>query len=308
MGRRPTTVEDTSDGYAPNTNSVSFSHDSSGENRLLLVGISYRPTVTITSVTYNGQALTAVRTAREGTYAGVIIYKMVNPPVGTYTVAVSFSTIEYASVGAVTLSGVDQTTPYNYTYFPNSYSYGSTQQITVNNTTSGDFVFGVIDVYLTSPTAQSGTNMIYEANSAYSYGEGAYKTATGSTTTLNWTTGSNQYYAYMAMIVKQATVSQATFALGEDSKVGLEKESPIRLRFLVENTGAVSSGETLYQLEVAETGTCSSGTYYAVGGDTGAGADWEMVDSGYVTDGGATSNLSSVLTDPGREKRLRPAS
>jgi hypothetical protein len=89
--------------------------------------------------------------------------------------------------------------------------------------------------------------------------------------------------------------SAATFALAENSKMGLAKETTKRLRFLVKNTGAYATGA--FQLQVAETGTCSSGTYYAVGGG-GAGADFSMASSSYFSDGAGTSNVGSGLTDP----------
>ncbi len=91
--------------------------------------------------------------------------------------------------------------------------------------------------------------------------------------------------------------SAATFAVTEDKKMGLAKQTTKRLRFLVNNTG----GTTLpaFQLQVAETATCSSGTYYPVGGGSGAGTHWAMSASGYLADGGMTSNVASGLTDPG---------
>ena len=78
----------------------------------------------------------------------------------------------------------------------------------------------------------------------------------------------------------------------------LSKESPWRLRFLVSNAGTGSTGALQYQLQVAETSTCCSGTYYAVGG-SGDGADWAMAASANFVDGDATSNISSGLSDPG---------
>jgi hypothetical protein len=91
--------------------------------------------------------------------------------------------------------------------------------------------------------------------------------------------------------------SAATFAVTEDKKMGLAKQTTKRLRFLVANSGALTPAAL--QLQAAETATCSSGTYTAVGGGSGAGAHFAMAASSYLTDGGLTSNVASGLTDPG---------
>jgi hypothetical protein len=86
----------------------------------------------------------------------------------------------------------------------------------------------------------------------------------------------------------------ATWAEEEDTKLtDLPKNTIKRLRFLVDNSGGLSSGAIAYELQVAETATCSSGSYSAV-----SGTDWEIVDSG-LTDGDPTTNVAAGLSDPG---------
>ena len=101
--------------------------------------------------------------------------------------------------------------------------------------------------------------------------------------------------ALPAVAVKRQYDTAATFALAEDNKMGITKLAPTRLRLLASNGASSSTGPIQYQLQVAETATCASGTYVAVGSDT----DWQMVDSTYYGDGAATSNVTSGLTDPG---------
>ena len=48
-------------------------------------------------------------------------------------------------------------------------------------------------------------------------------------------------------------------------------------------------------MEVAETAVCSSGTYSAV--PTDSSGHWQIVNSTYITDGEATSNISPGLFD-----------
>ena len=90
--------------------------------------------------------------------------------------------------------------------------------------------------------------------------------------------------------------SAATFMANQDTPItGFAKSTPVRLRFEVSNEGGTSSGEVAYQLQVAQTSTCSSGTYSAV--PTDASGHWQIVDSSYITDGQATSNITPGLTD-----------
>ncbi len=88
----------------------------------------------------------------------------------------------------------------------------------------------------------------------------------------------------------------ATFAAAEDTKlVDLPKSSTRRLRFEVSNEGNAASGATTYQLQVAETAACSTGTYSAVPTDTSG--HWQVVDSTFLADATATTNISPGLTD-----------
>ena len=92
------------------------------------------------------------------------------------------------------------------------------------------------------------------------------------------------------------TPSGATWAADEDIKLtGLAKGTPKRVRLEVSNEGGASSGGVTYQLQVAQTDTCSSGTYSTV--PTDASGHWQIVGSSYITDGEATSNIASGLTD-----------
>ncbi|MBW2437899.1 MAG: hypothetical protein JRF29_11510, partial [Deltaproteobacteria bacterium] len=92
------------------------------------------------------------------------------------------------------------------------------------------------------------------------------------------------------------TTASWVAGVGEDTKLwGIEKTIGIhRLRFLVANEGGQSAAAT-YQLQVAETATCSSGSYSAVPTDTSG--DFQIVGSQLV-DGAATSSSVTGLTDP----------
>ncbi len=110
---------------AANASSVSFSHTTGlGENRLMLVGISWNTntttTITISSVTFSYGAgptvltLNPVITQKHGSNNRyVAIYSYVGPPSGQAgTVAVTFSAAVASGIvaGAANFAGVDQTT------------------------------------------------------------------------------------------------------------------------------------------------------------------------------------------------------
>ncbi|MBP7842409.1 DUF2341 domain-containing protein [Candidatus Woesebacteria bacterium] len=91
-------------------------------------------------------------------------------------------------------------------------------------------------------------------------------------------------------------VPAATWNAAEDTAItSVPKLTNYRLRFLLSNEGAATTGAQTYQLEVAETGTCSGGTYSAVPTDTSG--DWKISASTHVTDGDPTVNIASGLTD-----------
>jgi hypothetical protein len=93
--------------------------------------------------------------------------------------------------------------------------------------------------------------------------------------------------------------SGATWAANEDQALtGLAIGMNIRVRFLIANQGGASSGPVAYQLEMAETATCGSGSYSAVPGTASSGEHWEIVDSSYINDGQSTFNIDPGLTDP----------
>jgi hypothetical protein len=90
------------------TDVLTFSHTTSGADRLLLVGVTC-VNATISSVTYNGVGMTAV----ESGGASIRLYALVAPATGANNVVVTLSTDEAVCAVAASYTGVDQTTGYN---------------------------------------------------------------------------------------------------------------------------------------------------------------------------------------------------
>lgn len=95
---------------------------------------------------------------------------------------------------------------------------------------------------------------------------------------------------------EEINATGATWEEDEDTAItDVPKLTNYRVRFLISNEGGATTGAQTYQLEVAETGTCSSGTYAAVPTDTSG--DWKISASTHFTDATATTNVTNGLTD-----------
>jgi hypothetical protein len=107
-------VDSASNGQTQRT-SMTISHTTSGTNRLMLVGVAINnnQSETVSSMTYNGAALTLVGTAASTTNTRVEIWRRIAPSTGTHDVVITFSgnLRMGARAGVMTFTGVHQTTP-----------------------------------------------------------------------------------------------------------------------------------------------------------------------------------------------------
>ena len=95
-----------------------------------------------------------------------------------------------------------------------------------------------------------------------------------------------------------ATKPPPPWAAAEDTLLtGLPKLALQRLRFEMSNEGSWTAFGSTYRLEAsgANPASCVAATYAAV--PTGAGSHWQIVASANLTDGAATTNVASGLTD-----------
>lgn len=111
-GVNPPFVSETSSATSGSSQvpSLTWSHVSSGINRLLVVQISTEAAATVSSVTYNGVALTQRISTTNGTLKNEQ-WTLTAPPVGTYNIIVSVTPNAYITCGAETFNTVNQTSP-----------------------------------------------------------------------------------------------------------------------------------------------------------------------------------------------------
>ena len=176
-----------------------------GPNRMLLVGISVRNRndIFVISVTYNGVAMTQVATIDNGEEALVYIYRLVNPPVGTYYLDVDFNSnvTRAAVIGIATLHGVHQTTP---TGTPSS-AIGSTNNMSLAIASAvGDLVVGVVSKRNATSSFTTSQTQEWNAYLNETRGGGNSTVATSTSTTLNWTATNGSGNAMVGVAIKQA--------------------------------------------------------------------------------------------------------
>ena len=93
------------------------------------------------------------------------------------------------------------------------------------------------------------------------------------------TSTANRWSAVEIALNPTSGGSGATFTLAQDTKLtGLARGTIQRIRFEISNEGGASSGPVMYQLEVAETDPCNTGTYSAVPTDTSG--HWQVALTG----------------------------
>ena len=238
----------------------------SGNNRLLLVGVTLWPGIPnryVTSVTWNGTALTKITNISYSDAIRTELWQLVAPATGSSNVVVNVTGTApnydaNMTVGVISFTGVDQSTPYR---TPATTASGSSASASVTvGSASGEMVLSVAGAGTSNRNFTSITGGTERWNlSAATYPKGAGGTAPGaSSVTISHGLSSADSWAIIGLAIKPGTVTAATFALAEDSKLGIAKTTPKRLRFLVSNTGTGSSAAA-YQLQAAETATCGVG-------------------------------------------------
>ncbi|QEF97024.1 hypothetical protein Mal15_10540 [Stieleria maiorica] len=194
--------------------STSFAHATAGTDRLMLVGISFGQDMgdVVSSVTYNGVSLTLVGTQEHAdpSKSRVEIWSLVAPDVGTHNIVVNFSGTNHqgATVGVMTFTDVDQTTPVG--TFTGDQGTSGTPSVTVSST-NNDLVFGVVGVDDNSDwdfTPGSGQTEHWDLFSSQANGSGTTEDGAASVVT-SWTYGASTPWAAGAVSIKAAPPASA---------------------------------------------------------------------------------------------------
>src|SRR5881296_515947 len=208
----PTTVEAavavdnvTSSTFNTGNSTFSFNHAvGSGANRLLIVGVTDDNNRGVPSATYNAVAMTAIGSKSNGNLL-VSMFRMVNPPSGTFAVKVTWGGgNNVGEVGAISFTGVDQTTPLG-TFVTAS---ASTTTPTVNVTSAaGELVVDTVGA--TGGTLTVDASQAQRWNLTQTVRGGGSTEAGAATVTMSWSLGTSNAWATIAVPVKPAKITIA---------------------------------------------------------------------------------------------------
>ena len=205
---------------ASNYTSISWSHTVNVvDSTVLIVGLSWRNvgagTQTVTSVTYNGSAMTLVRKDEyhQSASKSTGIYYLVNPASGAHTVQVTWEGTIYKAVGgAVSFTGVDQTNPVNASA-GTAGATGTALSTSITTTVANTMLFDVVNVRNPSSSSSAGggqTSRWNFMNSSHVNGAASTMShATASQTAMTWTIGAGSD-GFSHSVVALSPAQQAT--------------------------------------------------------------------------------------------------
>jgi hypothetical protein len=203
-------------GSQSSISSYSWSHTCTGSSGLLAIGDSHYGTLdrTITGITYNSVAMTAIRSDVGGTASRSTIYYMVAPSSGVNTIAVTYSgSVLYGAGSAVSYTGAAQTGQPDANNGASG-TIATTISVSVTTVANNSWVFSNTNSY-NALSACGNTQRQNVAAGTFCYGgvsdTNAPKTPAGSQT-MSWTTSAGQWAISAASFSPSSNVPTAVTA------------------------------------------------------------------------------------------------
>ena len=180
---------------------------SSGNDRLLLVGLSLAPRQNqkVQSVTFNGQSLTRVAFRNNSNESRAEVWQLVAPASGTHSIVVTMNAATAAETvcGATSWTGVDQSDPIGGVVE----AKGTSDQASVDvPTTGGDVVHDVLAVSgdVTANVGSGQTSHWNDAVAAGVRGAGSDEPGAG-TVTMSWDLGASARWVLIGFALNPAS-------------------------------------------------------------------------------------------------------
>lgn len=182
-----------------NGSSNTLSHDSGGSDRALAVLLSfYSPSSEVVSgITYAAVALSSVGNAEDGAGERAEMWKLSAPASGTNNLVTTFSGTVSFVLGAISLTGAEQTTA-SLTRTPATTTGNGTAPSVNATSQSGDMVIDCLSQFAATDTVGAGQTERWNANTADIHGAASTEPATGTSTTMSWSLGSAADFALIA--------------------------------------------------------------------------------------------------------------
>jgi len=199
---------DASSSKTANTATFSWTHPISGNQCILLVGISIADTtLKVNSVTYNGAPLSLISFASNAGNARVEIWYRVAPTLGSNAISVTLSGATFNAVaGAFSFTGVDQTNPFDGVPGYIFDARNNPASVSITTVTNNAWVIDTLAANF-SATVGAGQTQQWNTNNVIT-GAGSIKgpiTPAGSTT-MSWAVGPPRRWALGAVALKPFAV------------------------------------------------------------------------------------------------------
>ncbi len=181
-----------------------------GNNRLLKVTVAAGATVS--GVTFNGVALTVLKSIVYNTPNNFSVWYLLNPPTGTYTITVTIAATSFIVGASVSYANVAQSSTFGVAASSGSSAGQTSSSNTVATTNANQLVFDAVNNDFPSantPTAGQ-TKREQPASSGVAIGDIA---ATGANMTLTWSF-SISAWAEISVAINPATAN-LTHVLGD---------------------------------------------------------------------------------------------
>lgn len=201
-------VDAVSSAAGGSASNFSWAHTCSGSDRLLMLGIAWYDSIdTISSVTYNSVAMTAVPSSSKsiGQYT-VVLYYLTNPASGSNTVAVTFSggVFDFGG-GAISFTGADQTTPLGTAATASGTS--TTPSVAVTSA-SGEIVLDTLIITHSGTLTVDGSQTQRWNSTGSGYTKYAGSTEGGAaSTTMSWSNSTSQDWAITGVAIKPVSTN-----------------------------------------------------------------------------------------------------
>lgn len=213
------TVFDEGHTQGTSVSQLTFSVDSSGSNRLIYAGGGMGGTIrTVTSVTYNGDALAESFYSSCCSDVAVAGYYLVAPDTGTNDVVFTWNGLaDYTGAGAIVVNGVDQSDPLDTAATANGISAAPSVNVT---SAVGDLVVDIVfaEEHTEVNSDASQTEQWTQRTEAFS-STGMSTEAGAASVTMSWVSGNDDWLIggdSINPVADPSTKEQEGFAFGDD--------------------------------------------------------------------------------------------
>lgn len=265
---------------AGNRNTLSFSHTIVGNYRYLVVEVTLNTSnsggTTVTGVTYNGNALARITPNNPATNNNrrVEFWGINNPNAGPATIVVNTSGSVGFAAAAITLNGINPTTPTPATgavLYANSGGFGSTNATApaIASANSGLVLDALAALHTVTATPGAGQTQLWSkisgGNTTDVYGAGSYELGTGANITMSEALSANSTWKIGAATFNPyATVADLSI-VGAFSPDPVAVNSNTTLTFTITNNGPSSATGATFSTTGLPTNLTGVSAYSSVG-------------------------------------------